>query len=113
MDYVERRSSPKQRLRLQIQNYVTEYKERTPCIDCKMKYPAHVMDLDHVRGEKLYALALIHNQPDITWAKLHTELAKCDVVCANCHRERTHVRRCQIESSFRRLKGQRNRNRLG
>lgn len=60
-----------------------------PCMDCGVSYPAHVMDLDHVRGEKVGNLSkMALKTPDTILA----EIAKCDVVCANCHRERTQQR---------------------
>lgn len=61
-----------------------------PCADCGKRYPPYVMDLDHVRGEKRFALANGHRKAD---ERFHAEIDKCEVVCANCHRERTHQRR--------------------
>lgn len=58
-----------------------------PCADCGERYPHFVMDFDHVRGEKYM------NVGQMKMAKLERileEVAKCDVVCANCHRIRTH-----------------------
>jgi hypothetical protein len=58
-----------------------------PCADCGRSYPHYVMDLDHRRGKKVRACSRMHQ----TGARmLKAEIAKCDVVCANCHRERTH-----------------------
>lgn len=58
-----------------------------PCADCGRSFPYYVMDLDHRRGTKTRNCSLMLN----TGArKLRAEIAKCDVVCANCHRERTH-----------------------
>lgn len=62
-----------------------------PCADCKIQYPPYVMDFDHVRGTKLFniSVAFANRYPiDKTLA----EIAKCDVVCSNCHRIRTHQR---------------------
>jgi len=69
--------------------YVLTLKDR-PCADCGVKYPPYVMDFDHVRGTKTsnLNLARYHSR---SW--IDREVAKCDVVCANCHRERTHNRR--------------------
>jgi hypothetical protein len=60
-----------------------------PCADCGQVYPPYVMDFDHVRGKKRFNIGLFragHTRPKEVLA----EIAKCDVVCANCHRERTY-----------------------
>ncbi len=57
-----------------------------PCADCHLSYPWYVMDYDHVRGEKLFNLSVSSR---MTVVAVEEEIAKCDVVCANCHRERT------------------------
>ena len=61
-----------------------------PCMDCGIEYPPYIMDFDHVRGEKLFGLAHAVN---LTMESIIAEISKCDVVCANCHRERTHGKR--------------------
>jgi hypothetical protein len=61
-----------------------------PCVDCGKSYPSYVMDFDHVRGDKLFGIGGTCGHK--THAKLLAEIDKCDVVCANCHRERTHRR---------------------
>ncbi len=59
-----------------------------PCADCGIEYPSYVMDFDHRDPtEKLFNIATAWNRSrEVTL----TEMDKCDVVCANCHRERTH-----------------------
>jgi hypothetical protein len=61
-----------------------------PCADCGKRYPHYVMDFDHVRGRKLFTIS---HYITVTLARLLREIAKCDVVCANCHREREARRR--------------------
>jgi len=60
-----------------------------PCADCGNAYPYWVMDFDHVRGDKSFNIAggVLTGR-----ARLESEVAKCDVVCANCHRRRTWQR---------------------
>lgn len=60
------------------------------CADCGGDFPPHVMDFDHVRGVKLGNIAAL--KTFATTAMLLAEIAKCDVVCSNCHRIRTHQR---------------------
>jgi hypothetical protein len=47
------------------------------------------MDFDHVRGEKQSNVASLVGM-SASEERLRAEIAKCDVVCANCHRERTY-----------------------
>lgn len=67
--------------------------KRQPCTDCGECYPYYVMQFDHVRGEKLFPVGLVTAQPGkFAWQTILDEIAKCDLVCANCHAIRTHAR---------------------
>ena len=63
--------------------------KNVPCADCGRSYPPYVMDFDHVIGEKEFNIGMAPalNKP---LKKVIEEIAKCDVVCSNCHRERTY-----------------------
>lgn len=61
------------------------------CKDCGEKYPSWVMDFDHL-GDKEFTIAA-HRLATSSLEKVKQEVAKCDVVCANCHRDRTHARK--------------------
>lgn len=61
-----------------------------PCADCSRTFPLCCMDFDHVRGEKLYVIGSAWRW--ISVEALEQETAKCDVVCACCHRIRTSGR---------------------
>lgn len=68
-----------------------------PCMDCGIQYPPYVMHFDHRNGkEKLYNIGSIIGRKTLKIVK--DEIAKCDVVCANCHAERTYKRRIQCAS---------------
>src|SRR5437667_290923 len=74
-----------------IREMVEKAKAR-PCADCGIQYPAWVMDFDHVSGNKVEKLAeLVRKKASVR--RVEAEIAKCEVVCANCHRDRTHRRR--------------------
>ena len=64
----------------------------TPCGDCGGSFPPCSMDFDHREpAEKLSCVpAMIGRAGD---ARILAEVAKCDIVCANCHRARTFERR--------------------
>lgn len=74
-----------------IQDRAILLKETTPCADCGGKFPAVCMDFDHVRGEKRVDVSFMV-QKAYAWPAVAAEIAKCDLVCANCHRLRTAVR---------------------
>jgi hypothetical protein len=48
------------------------------------------MDFDHVRGEKKFNVA--HFIYTGSYQAVQDEIAKCEVVCSNCHRLRTGAR---------------------
>jgi hypothetical protein len=73
--------------------------KRVPCADCRRRYPSYVMDFDHRPGEtKCFNLSIAAGQTRLSWEKMVAEMAKCDVVCANCHRKRTHRRRKEAKA---------------
>lgn len=77
------------RRREELRNYIRCIKADTPCTDCSEQYPHYVMDFDHLRDkEGLIAHFVNYNNKKA----LDAELKKCEVVCANCHRERSYGR---------------------
>jgi hypothetical protein len=73
----------------QIRSYIKQYKEFRGCMDCGGKFPYYVLDFDHRDpNEKLRSPASLAKNG--SWEVMLRELDKCDVVCANCHRVRTH-----------------------
>src|SRR5436309_103995 len=68
--------------------------KNVPCADCRKRYPPYVMDFDHVRGIKTTCVGRLLSQ---SIKKIEEEIAKCEVVCGNCHRERTHRRKLIAE----------------
>lgn len=68
--------------------WIAELKNH-PCVDCGLRYPCYVMHFDHVRGVKLHNVSTMVRFPK---QKVLDEIAKCDLVCANCHAVRTYTR---------------------
>lgn len=56
------------------------------CADCGGSFHYCQLDFDHVRGDKLGCVPHMGAA-----AAIRAEAEKCDVVCANCHRVRTHA----------------------
>ena len=63
-----------------------------PCLDCRRRFPFYVMQFDHRDGtEKRYTVSQMISRAGTK--TILAEVAKCDIVCANCHRDRTYRRR--------------------
>jgi hypothetical protein len=78
-----RRASASQRRR--IREIIQKAKDQ-PCADCGGAFPTCVMDLDHVRGVKEFKVSeAVQKAYGIKMQRLLEEIAKCEVVCANCH----------------------------
>lgn len=77
-----------------------------PCIDCIQAgrdgiWPVVAMQYDHVpgRGDKVGNIARLVRSGDEE--ALLQEIAKCDVVCSNCHAVRSHIRGKSLETRHR------------
>jgi hypothetical protein len=67
---------------------VQKLKDR-PCQDCGGSFPPYVMDFDHLDGEtKVGSVGSLRKLGSLR--QILQEVSKCEVVCANCHRVRTH-----------------------
>lgn len=84
----QQRADRTRQRRSEIRSWVAAQKS-VPCADCGGRFPSVCMDLDHVRGEKRFNVA--QGVYDRTFSEVVEEVAKCDVVCANCHRVRTFL----------------------
>ncbi len=74
------------------QNYTDAVKLERGCADCgiRSEHP-EIYDFDHRPGEpKIKSVAAWLTSG--TMEDLKAEIARCDVVCANCHRIRTRSR---------------------
>lgn len=78
------------RLRQRLKDFIDGLKN-TPCKDCKRRFPPYVMDFDHLDPKQKVANVAYLVKHGCS-AKLLEEIKKCDIVCANCHRVRTHER---------------------
>lgn len=83
-------SKNNQRYRPAIRKLIRETKN-VPCMDCGISYPYYVMDFDH-REDKKYTVGRLAGS-FYSLETIRREMDKCDVVCANCHRIRTHKHR--------------------
>lgn len=72
-------------------DFVISFKNK-PCIDCNNSYPHYVMDFDHIDDNKTANVSWLvkHRSWDLDF--IENEIGKCELVCSNCHRERTWKR---------------------
>lgn len=68
---------------------VQEIKLSRGCADCGYREHAEALEFDHLYGKVAHVSGMRGNK----WIGVLEEIAKCDVVCANCHRVRTVRRR--------------------
>jgi hypothetical protein len=75
-----------------LKAYLDAIKLERGCVDCGYKGHPAALDFDHLPGAtKAHELAKL-----VLWGNkeaLDAEIAKCEVVCANCHRIRTLARK--------------------
>lgn len=71
--------------------YLSAHKAERGCSDCGYRANPVALDFDHRPGSvKAFSLGNVSNR---SYKSIEAEIAKCDVVCANCHRIRTQQRR--------------------
>jgi hypothetical protein len=88
--YIARATLRKARLLPEIQDRLRVLKKE-PCTDCKQVFPEECMDFDHIADDKIADVAELTQH--LSWSKIEREIAKCQLVCSNCHRIRTAKRR--------------------
>lgn len=84
--YLERNRRARKRSRQRLTDLKT-----APCTDCGQTFPTFVMEFDH-RDPATKEFSI--SRGPFTWyRRVEEEVKKCDLVCANCHKIRTHTRR--------------------
>jgi hypothetical protein len=79
------------RSRAERRAWLDEYKLKAGCTDCGYNAHPRALDFDHIGTDKVGNVGLmIHDR--IAWPIILAEIAKCEIVCANCHRIRTYER---------------------
>jgi hypothetical protein len=86
--YIDNALRRKQEVAAERAAYLIEFFRSRPCADCGETDPL-VLEFDHL-GDKAFNIA--KGLRDRNWQTVIDEIAKCDVVCANCHRRRTSRR---------------------
>jgi hypothetical protein len=79
--------------RQRILDHVRQLKETTGCVDCgpDIRHPYYRLQFDHLPGHDK-----VERINRLIWRASHAtileEIDKCDIVCANCHADRTYKR---------------------
>ena len=74
------------------EKYFRELKDGKFCVDCGTKYPYYVLQYDHLDGKEFNISDAVYRR-GLGKQKILNEIARCDIVCANCHAIRTHKRK--------------------
>ena len=82
------------RKRLQENKQLILDAKSRPCADCGISYPTWIMQFDHLKDKKYHVSQMLSSQYSIKTIK--AEVEKCEIVCANCHANRTYQRRVSI-----------------
>jgi hypothetical protein len=86
--YKARAAANNTRFRARNREKLREYLAASSCADCGTSDIA-ILEFDHRDPrEKRYDISS-QVQYAVSWVAILREIAKCDVVCANCHRRRT------------------------
>ncbi len=92
--YVDQARAQKQRLAIERTRYLLEFYLTHPCVDCG-ETDAVILEFDHLEDK---AFDIGQSLPYRNWQSILDEIAKCEVVCANCHRRRTARRRGSLRA---------------
>ena len=80
--------SAQSRKMARVRAFIDMVKSKSPCLDCGLHFDPICLDFDHradtVKRREVSACKTIQQAAD--------EIAKCDLICACCHRLRTKKR---------------------
>lgn len=68
-----------------------------PCVDCA-ETNLVVLDFDHLRDKRWNVTYMV--SAGFPWSTIALEIAKCQVLCANCHRIKTARERGFYDQKF-------------
>lgn len=74
--------------RIRNQDFVRDYKKSRSCEICGYNKTHHALEFHHISGDKKYSISTIRT---LSLETIKAEIAKCILICANCHRELHHL----------------------
>ncbi|CAB4167022.1 HNHc domain containing protein [uncultured Caudovirales phage] len=97
---IQKRTAENNRLlRRRNKAFIDDVKGTNPCTDCGVSYPPYVMQFDHIVDGKRGNVADMARS-GFSLENLQLEIDKCELVCGNCHAERTHGFKEELEEDF-------------
>lgn len=75
--------------RQELRDRLWTYKQDKKCVDCSETNPI-VLEFDHLSDKEHNISKMVLDGR--SWETILREIQKCEIVCANCHRIRTHIR---------------------
>jgi hypothetical protein len=76
--------------RAKIGRFIAGLKDNQHCSDCGIAYRHWQLDFDHL-GDKEFTIGQFRSHTT-DLVKIKREIEKCEIVCSNCHRDRTYRR---------------------
>lgn len=84
--YLEKATVNRRLARKRLREFLYNYYKIHPCVECGEDDPM-VLEFDHLR-DKYRGIAIMVNRA-FSITRIKEEIAKCEIVCANCHKRRT------------------------
>lgn len=72
--------------------FIDNLKTGKPCADCNQIFNTWQMDFDHIKDQKKFKVSDIP-KTKCSFEEIIEEVNKCELVCVNCHRIRTQLRK--------------------
>lgn len=84
--------------RSNIVKLIQEIKSQSPCKDCGEYYPYWIMQFDHLHlHNKAFNISAFRSAT-LSLDVVRAEIEKCDIVCSNCHANRSFKQRTKTMS---------------
>jgi hypothetical protein len=83
--------------RAKVARFIAGVKDNQHCVECGIAYRYWQLEFDHL-SEKEFTIGQFRSHTT-DLARIKAEIEKCEIVCANCHRDRTYRRRVESEEN--------------
>jgi hypothetical protein len=92
MPYKDRKNlyAAQKRHRIKIRAKLLAFLSDKACIDCGEKDPV-VLDFDHHDSKNKFKDVSKMLSGHYSWKSVESEIIKCEIRCANCHRRKTYL----------------------